>query len=31
MYSKKVDKKWQDKWKEEGIYKLDKNIKGEKL
>lgn len=31
MYSKKVDKKWQDKWKEEGIYKFDKNNKGEKL
>ena len=31
MYSKKIDKKWQDRWKEEGIYKFNKNNKGEKL
>ena len=30
-YSKKIDEKWQKKWKEKEIYKFDSNNKGEKL
>ena len=30
-YSKKVDEKWQKKWKENNVYKFDKNSKKEKL
>ena len=30
-YSKKVDQKWQSKWKEEKLYKYDPNKKGEKF
>ena len=30
-YSKKIDKKWQDKWKEKNVYKFEKDSKKEKL
>ena len=30
-YSKKVDMKWQEKWKENNVYKFDMNNKKEKL
>ena len=30
-YSKKVDQKWQKKWKENGVYKFDENSKNQKL
>ena len=30
-YSKKIDKKWQEKWKSENLYKYDPNNKGEKF
>ncbi len=30
-YSKKIDEKWQKKWKEKDIYRFDSNNKGEKL
>lgn len=30
-YSKKIDKKWQEKWKKENLYKYDPNGKGEKF
>lgn len=30
-YSTAIDKKWQDKWAESGIYKFDPNKEGEKL
>lgn len=30
-YSKKIDKKWQEKWKSENLYKYDSNNEGEKF
>ena len=30
-YSTAIDKKWQDKWAESGLYKFDPNKEGEKL
>ena len=30
-YSKRIDKKWQEKWKKENVYKYDKNGSGKKL
>ena len=30
-YSKKIDQKWQEKWKKENLYKYDPNGKGEKF
>lgn len=30
-YSKAIDKKWQEKWKKEELYKYDPNAKGEKF
>ncbi len=30
-YSKKIDQKWQEKWKKENLYKYDPNAKGEKF
>lgn len=31
IYSTAIDKKWQDKWAESGLYKFDPNKEGEKL
>ena len=31
IYSKKIEEKWQKKWKEEGLYKFDYNNGGEKF
>ncbi len=30
-YSTAIDKKWQDKWAESGLYKFDPNKEGENL
>ena len=30
-YSKEIDKKWQDKWREDGLYKYNPNSEKEKF